>query len=325
MRILLTGAFGNVGTSTLEELIKHNYDITIFEVPTQRNLRFSRKYETCNIIWGDIRSYDDVAKAVEGQDAVIHAAAIIPPLADRMPELAYSVNVGGTENIIKAMGKQAKRPKLIYTSSVSVYGDRVNDPYILAGDKTLPNDDDEYAKQKLRCEELIRDSGLEWAIFRLSYIVSADKLEMDPLMFHMPLDTALEPCHTKDVGTALVNAIGTPEVYGNTYHIAGGPACRITYRNYLERMIELFGLGRRLLPESAFKKSGFHCGYMDTDESQRLLKYQNHSLRHYFDEVKQKLAATRFFARMGSALSRAIARDVLLKKSPFYNSSKAQI
>lgn len=322
MKVLLTGAFGNVGTSTLDELIRRNYEITIFEAPTKRNLKLSKRYDACNIIWGDIRNYGDVARAVEGQDVVIHAAAIIPPLADREPELAYAVNVGGTDNVVRAIIGQEHSPKLIYTSSVSVYGDRVKTPYIRVDDPARPNEDDGYAKQKLKCEELIRGSGLEWVIFRLSYIVSADKLEMDPLMFHMPLDTGLEPCHTKDVGTALVNAITTNEVYGKTYHLAGGPKCRITYREYLDTMISLFGLGRGLLPDSAFKSKGFHCGYMDTEESQKLLKYQNHGLGHYFNEVKKKVAATRFFAKVGGALSRAIARDVLLKRSPVYVSSR---
>jgi nucleoside-diphosphate-sugar epimerase len=320
MKVLLTGAFGNVGLSTLDELINRSYDVTIFELPTKKNLRLARKYDSCNIIWGDIKEYEDVEKAVYGQDVVIHAAAIIPPLADRIPEEANRVNVGGTANIVRAMQGQPNLPKLIYTSSVSVYGDRVNDPYIKVDDPLVPNDDDHYAKQKKMCEELIRESGLEWAIFRLSYIVSPNKLEMDPLMFHMPLKTALEPCHTLDVGTALVNAIETKEVYGNTYNIAGGPRCRTTYRDYLDKMIELFGLGKKLLPDWAFKKSGFHCGYMDTEASQKLLKYQNHSMSYYFKEVKNKVAPTRFFAKMGGALSRAIARTALLKRSPAYNS-----
>jgi nucleoside-diphosphate-sugar epimerase len=323
MRVLLTGAFGNVGTSTLEELIKKNYDITIFEVPTKNNLKTAKRYDSCNIVWGDIRKYDEVAKAVEGQDVVIHTAAIIPPLADQKPELAYAVNVWGTENVIKAMKSQEHQPKIIYTSSVSIYGDRVKNPYIKVDDSPRPNGDDEYAKQKLECERLIRSSGLEWAIFRLSYIVSAGKLEMDPLMFYMPLNTSLEPCHTKDVGTALTNAVENQGVYGKIFHIAGGARSRISYRNYLDRMIELFGLGRKLLPEWAFRKSGFHCGYMDTEESERLLKYQNHSLENYFNEVGKKVAPTRFFARLGGALSKAIAKSALLKRSP-YNDSNNQ-
>jgi nucleoside-diphosphate-sugar epimerase len=322
MKVLLTGAFGNVGTSTLDELIRKNYEITLFEVQTPRNMRISRKYsEKCRIVWGDIRKYDDVLSAVDGQDAVIHTAAIIPPLADQKPELAYAVNVGGTGNIIRAMESQEHHPKLIYTSSVSVYGDRVDDPFIKVGDTPRPNDDDGYAKQKLMCEELIRGSGLEWVIFRLSYIVSPDKLEMDPLMFHMPLNTGLEPCHTLDVGTALANAVGTDEVYGNTYHIAGGPKSRITYRDYLENMIGLFGLGKKLLPESAFRKSGFHCGYMDTESSERLLDYQHHTLGDYFNEVGKKMASTRFFAKVGGELSRAIARGILLKRSGSYQAN----
>jgi nucleoside-diphosphate-sugar epimerase len=322
MKVLLTGTFGNVGKSTLDELLSRDYEVTGFEVPTRSNRKIAKEYgknPSFNIIWGDIRNYDDVVKAVDGQDAVIHTAAIIPPLADRRPELAYAVNVGGTENIVKAMKSQGNPAKLIYTSSISIYGDRVKNPFIRVDDTLNPNTDDEYAKQKIMCEGIIRNSGLEWAILRLSYIVSPDKLDMDPLMFHMPLETSLEPCHTLDVGTALANAVGSEEIIGKTVNIAGGESCRTTYRAYLEVMIELFGLGILLLPDRAFSKSGFHCGFMDTEESQRLLNYQHHSLTDYFKEVKLKKSATRFFSTLGGELSRAIARSVLLKKSPYYS------
>ena len=42
MKVLLTGAFGNVGLSTLEELLKRNYDIRIFDIKTKRNKRLAK-------------------------------------------------------------------------------------------------------------------------------------------------------------------------------------------------------------------------------------------------------------------------------------------
>ncbi|MFX1420332.1 MAG: NAD-dependent epimerase/dehydratase family protein [Promethearchaeota archaeon] len=316
MKVLLTGAFGNVGLSTLKEMLNRKYDIRILDLKNKRNKRLANKYKKdVEIVWGDLRSYKDVEKAVSDREIVVHVAAIIPPLADKKPKFAEAVNVGGTANIIKAMENQLKKPKLIFTSSVAVYGDRLENPLISPKDPLNPNSDDEYAKQKIKCEELIKNSSLDWAIFRLTYIVSLDKLKMDPLMFEMPLDTCIEICDTKDVGLALANAVENKEIWGNIMHIAGGERCRISFREYLNEMLEIFGIGFEQLPEEAFRQNrGFHCGFMTTNKSQALLNYQRYTLDDYFNAVRKKVAVSRFFMMM----IRPIARKYLLNKSQYY-------
>jgi len=104
LKVLLTGPFGNVGLSTLEELIKRDYDIRVFDIKNKKNRKIANRYkDQTEIIWGDLRNYEDVEEALEGIDVIIHLAAIIPPLADKLPELAEEVNIGGTKNIIKAI------------------------------------------------------------------------------------------------------------------------------------------------------------------------------------------------------------------------------
>lgn len=317
MKVLLTGAFGNVGKSTLTKLIAKGYEVHIFDLDTPSNRKHARKFKDhVEIVWGDLRNLKDVLRAFEGADidVVIHVAAIIPPLADRNPELAKAVNVGGTKNILTAMRAQPAVPRLIYTSSVSVYGDRVSNPLIRVTDTVAPNDGDEYAETKLVAENLIQNSDIEWAIFRLTYIVSSEKLEMDPLMFYMPLDTSIEICHTKDAGLALANAVENEKIWGSIFHIAGGSECRTTYREYVMRMMEIFGLGKTCLPEEAFSKGKFHCGFMDTIRSQELLQYQQHTLKDYYEEVRQKTGYKRWIFR----ICRWIMRKYLLSKSEFY-------
>ena len=75
-----------------------------------------------------MRIPDDVLAAVSGQDVVVHLAFIIPTLSatgiqsERQPDLAYAVNVGGTRNLIAAAQEQDRPPRLIFSSSVHVYG-----------------------------------------------------------------------------------------------------------------------------------------------------------------------------------------------------------
>lgn len=315
MNVLLTGAFGNVGLSTLGELIKGGHKVRAFNRDSPGKRGVAKKYEgRAEIVWGDVRNYEDVKKAVSGQDVVIHLAAIIPPLADQEPRMAESVNVGGTANIIKAMKGQPNNPRIIYSSSVAIYGDRIKSPLIKNTDPPNPNSDDEYAKQKLKCEDLIRNSGLEWAIFRLTYIVSPADLKLKPIMFKMPLGTSLEVCHTKDAGLALANAVENDEIWGQTLHIAGGKKCRISYRRYLARMFGIMGLGSDFLPDEAFSKGEFHSGFMTTGKSQKYLDYHKHTLEDCYNEVKRKVGVTRYFMM----LFRPVIRWFILKKSPYY-------
>ncbi|MHA2006275.1 MAG: NAD-dependent epimerase/dehydratase family protein [Promethearchaeota archaeon] len=315
MKILLTGAFGNVGLSTLKEILKRNHDIRVFDIRTKRNKRIANKYKKgVEVVWGDLRNLKDVTRAISDREVIIHVAAIIPPLADKKPKFAETVNVGGTANIIKAMENQPKKPKLIFTSSVAVYGDRLENPLITPEDSPNPNNDDEYAKQKIKCEELVKKSSLDWAIFRLTYIVSLNKLKMDPLMFEMPLDTSIEICDTKDVGLALSNAVENKEIWGEIMHIAGGERCRISYREYLNEMLNIFGIGYDVLPVEAFSVEGFHCGYMTTEKSQSLLNYQRFTLDDYFEGVRKKVAISRFF----TVMFRPIVQKILLNKSHYY-------
>ncbi len=316
MKILLTGAFGNVGLSTLKELLKRNHDIRVFDIRNKRNNKLANQYKKdIEIVWGDLRIYNQVEKAVTDRDIVIHVAAIIPPLADKKPKFAEAVNVGGTANIIEAIKNQPKKPKLIFTSSVAVYGDRLENPLINTEDQLNPNPDDEYAKQKIKCEELIKNSNLDWVIFRLTYIVSLNKLQMDPLMFEMPLDTSIEICDTNDVGLALANAVENDDIWGEIMHIAGGERCRISYREYLFEMLDIFGIGHEFLPEEAFRRDrGFHCGFMSTDKSQTFLNYQRYTLDDYFNAVRKKVSFSRFF----TAMFKPIAQKFLLNKSHYY-------
>ena len=319
MKVLLTGAFGNVGLSNLQELLNKHYKVRVFEVYNKKNRKIAKKFKNkIEVIWGDLRNREDVNLAIQNQDIIIHLAAIIPPLADANPELAESVNVGGTKNILDAINEQPKKPKLLFSSSVAVYGDRRNNPMIEVSDSLAPSKGDYYAITKISAEKLIRESGVDFAIFRLTYITSIDKLNMDPLMFHMPLDTSIEICDTKDVGLALANAIECKDIWGETFNLAGGQQCRITYREYLNDMMEIFGLGRDFLPEEGFNDKDFHCGYMNTDKSQNLLRYQKHTLEDYYKDVKKKVGPKKHFM----PAIKWMIRLNLLKRSESYRRHK---
>jgi len=318
VKILLTGAFGNVGTSTLKELIKREHQIRCFDIPTRANKLKAKKYRKyqskIEIIWGDLRKIADVERAVKDVDVIIHLAAIIPPLANNRPEIAEPVNVGGTRNIITAIKKQAKQPKLIFSSSVAIYGDvrAKGFEYIIKTDDQInPSSHDHYARHKIKCESMIQESGINYAIFRFAAIPPLDQ-GTDPIMFDVPLDTPIEICHTLDTGFALVNAIENDDVWGKILHIAGGPECRVSYKEYVGTILDMMGIGR--LPDQAFGNEPFHCGFMDTTESEKILHYQRHTFNDYLKDIKKYYSVARIFAR----IFRLAIRRWLLNQSPYY-------
>ena len=331
MRVLVTGGMGLVGRSVVGELLNEGHSVRLFDTADRgrarrliatvegamrsvvrnalgnRNALEFRRGDLCNIA--------DVGEAVRDVDAVIHLGALIPPAADQNPRYASYVNTGGTENLIRALAQHAPGARFIYTSSIAVYGDRRGTREIRSSDSPNPGADDHYAHQKLAAEKAVRASTLDWVILRLTYIVSPEKLKTDPLMFHMPLDTCIEVCGAGDTARSLVHAVSTPEAARRIFDIAGGPRCRTTFRDYLTRMLTLFGIDAPL-PDIAFSTGPFHCGYVDTRESQAVLDYQRETLEDYYARVSRKVAFRRLLLRAMPVVRRLVHR-LLVRSSPF--------
>ena len=319
VKVLVTGAAGLVGKNVIRETAAAGHRVRAFDVSTRRTRNIARGMKT-GVQWcfGDLRNIADVCEAVKGMDCVIHLGAIIPSLADIRPELAEYINVEGTENIIRAIKKKSPKCSLIFTSSIAVYGDRIRQPLISRSDSLNPSPGDEYARQKIVCEAMVRESGIKWSIFRLTYITSPDKLKMDPIMFEMPLVTSIEICHASDAALALAHGVSEHRIWGKVFNIAGGEKCRTTYKDYLEQMMKLFGLGSDFLREEAFSSNPFHCGHMITRESEKILQYQRHTLQDYYELVKKRCKLRRFIL----TLIRPVARWYLLISSPYFTHKK---
>ena len=95
----------------------------------------------------------------------------------------------------------------MFSSSVAIYGDRLK---ILRLRQTDPLDDDDedfYVQSKIKAEEVVQHSHLDWTIFRLTAILGVNNHKITGLMFHMPLDTPMEITTPSDAARAFVNAI----------------------------------------------------------------------------------------------------------------------
>ena len=321
MNILITGAFGNIGQSTLEELLRRGHKVRSFDLQTKRNKRIAQRYgNSIEIVWGDLRNYEEVVRAVEGQEVIVHLAFIIPKLSavgiesEEQPDLAYQVNVEGTRNLIMAMKAQPRPPRLIFPSSVHVYGQTQDQPPPRRVDDPV-NPVEHYSRHKVLCEQMIKESGLEWVIMRFGAALPID-IRLDPGMFDVPLDNRIEFIHTRDVGIAIANAVNHPEVWGKVLLIGGGPRCQFYYREMVARILEAIGVG--MLPEEAFSTVPFPVDWLDTRESQQLLQYQQRTLDDYISDMITALGFRRYLIRA----FRPLVRWWLLRQSPYWKQRK---
>jgi len=124
LKIFVTGGAGFIGSALVNSLLEKNHVVTIFD-----NFSNSKEEKISNvlnkgstIIKGDVTNYGELAKALNGSDFVVHLdAQISVEESIKKPELTHSINVGGTENLLKACVAN-KVNKIILASSAAVYG-----------------------------------------------------------------------------------------------------------------------------------------------------------------------------------------------------------
>ncbi len=316
-KILLTGASGTVGTEVLKILsLMSGIELNIFDIANKKSNQIKKLYckDAC-FIFGDITSKKEIEKIPSDIDVVIHLAALIPPAADKLPVLAQRINVEGTRNLIEQIKKTSPKAFFMYSSSISVYGDRVLNPNISVSDNLQISEGDIYGQSKLDAETLVQNSNLNWTIFRLAAIMKNHK--MSKLMFHMPLDTKLEICTPEDTARAIVNALDhIEELNSKIFNLGGGEKCCISYQNFLKRFFRIFGLGKLNFPQFAFAEKNFHCGYYaDGDVLENLLHFRNDTIESYFEKTNHSIAVIK---KILAYLFSPLIKVILLSQSEPY-------
>ncbi len=308
MRVVVTGAFGRLGQEAIERLLREGHSVVAFDVRNKRNEKVARRFaDRVNVVWGDIQSPSEIAPCIAQCDAVIHNAGILAPASERHPALAYAVNVGGTKNILDAMRERDQPPVIVFASSLSVCGPRVpGGPPLTAADPAVGTD--HYSSNKAECEALLRNSGLPFVILRIGVSVGAKAAAGDlsgdvfRVLFSIDPDTRLEWIHPEDVALAQLRAIETPAAWGKILMIGGGKECRLTFRELYGEMFDASGVGR--FPPEAYGSSVYYCDWLDTEESQRLLRYQRITFADFITELRHASRFTRPIVRLFSPLIR---------------------
>ena len=148
MRIVVTGATGNVGTSVLRALAGTETVESILGVV--RRLPQAEFAKTTFVV-ADVAE-DDLVAHFRGADAVIHLAWLIQPSRDL--RTTRRTNVDGTRRVFRAAGEAAV-PALVYASSIGAYSPGPKDRAV---DESWPTDgiaSSFYSRQKAETERLL--------------------------------------------------------------------------------------------------------------------------------------------------------------------------
>ena len=156
--IVVTGGAGLIGSTTVDQLLRLHAPRRIvvfddFSRGTRANLATSATDARLEIVDGDIRDRDAVARVVEGADALIHMAALRITACAADPRDAFDVMCTGSFNVVEA-AHRAGVQKIVAASTASVYGladtfptEETHHPY---GNRTW------YGAAKLMLEGLLR-------------------------------------------------------------------------------------------------------------------------------------------------------------------------
>ena len=178
--------------------------------------------------------------------------------------------------------------RLVFASSQGIFGDvQDREPPLRIDTPVSPTD--EYGRHKVASEEAIRQSRLRWSILRLAAVTPIHLQAQDPsIMFEFSPDARFEFLHPADAGTAFARTVTCEDSIGKTLYIAGGPTCRVTYGDFINALMNSIGIGP--IPVDAFVRRTprrFFGDWVDTEESQRLLQYQQRGLSDQLDDMKK--------------------------------------
>ena len=150
MRILVTGATGFLGNNVVRALLNDNHEVAV----TLRHSSDRKALDGLNVelITVDLNNPNDVAEALAGCDAVVHAAAMIQLGWTKLEE-SRKVNVEATAIIAEAARR--KNIRMIYVSSVDALG---------VASKDQPGTEQQLDPPKPACSYVISKREAETAV-----------------------------------------------------------------------------------------------------------------------------------------------------------------
>ncbi|MBT4124770.1 MAG: NAD(P)-dependent oxidoreductase [Chloroflexi bacterium] len=279
--VLVTGGAGSMGRLVCARLAADGHVVRAFDLASAN---FDGLPDGVSALPGDLTSASDVNSAVEGVDAVVHLAAILPPTADQLIELAQKVNVEGTQIIVDTIKANSPNARLVFSSSVSVYGTPANDAEISTSQPYDP--DDNYAKTKAESEQIVVNAGLDSCVLRISG-VSIPVFQEPPEAWPFLPDQKIEFVHRDDAVNAIVAGVTAELTDTNRIvNVSGGPTWRMTGSKYVS---DYFGMIEVDPADAIYQEEPGHFSWYSDKGGNTALGYQQNSYPQYLEQLQDDI------------------------------------
>jgi nucleoside-diphosphate-sugar epimerase len=157
MRIVVTGGLGFIGTALARRLAERAdvEELVLFDAPAAADPPADLAARA-QIVRGDIRDADLVRDLLQGSGvSVFHLASVVSAQGERDFDLALTVNLDGCRNVLEACRALGDRPRLVFASTLAVYGGSAMPETVT--DTTKPTPETTYGTTKAICELLVND------------------------------------------------------------------------------------------------------------------------------------------------------------------------
>jgi len=242
MRILVTGADGMLGSNLVRLLLERDNDVSVLIHPASGSRTLDGLKVKKHI--GDILIPDTLDRAMEGNEAVIHAAASTV-LWPARSEKVRRINIEGTHNMIEAVLRQ-KIKRMIYIGSVNSLN--LNGNPSARYDSLIEDYGLDYIASKSEALHLVLDAvktrGLPaLAILPTLMIGPYDSLPGSGKMIQESAKGRItfytnggrNFIHVKDVSTAIANSLEIGRI--GEYYIAGNE--NLTYQAFFSKVAKV--------------------------------------------------------------------------------------
>ncbi|WP_158058237.1 NAD(P)H-binding protein [Halorussus halophilus] len=220
MKVLVAGGAGFVGLPTCRILAERGHDVTVAS-RTPDTAELPSQVETVALDVTD----PDLTEAVSGHDAVVNLVAL-PSHRDPRGRTHESVHRDGTRNLVRA-SEETDVERFVQMSGLGVESDV----------------DTAYFRAKRQAERIVRDSDLDWVVYRPS-VVFGDGCAFLPFVERVtppifaPLPGGgtmeLQPMWVEDLVPMLADGVEDERRVGEIYEL-GGPE-RLTFAEIVERV-----------------------------------------------------------------------------------------
>ena len=237
--VLITGAGGYLGSQLLATLASSKQAVGRVVAVDVREIAADRRLPGVEYCQADVRSAE-LAELFRrtAPEVVVHLASIVTPGKHSNREFEYSVDVLGTENVLKAC-LAAGVKKLVVTSSGAAYGYYPDNPAWITEDWPVRgNEAFAYAYHKRLVEEMLarwrtEHPELQQVVLRIGTILGATVHNQITDLFEKPRLIAIRGSDSpfvfiwdQDVAGSILHAISTDKT--GIYNVAGDGALTIT-------------------------------------------------------------------------------------------------